>query len=257
MPLKLTVAELTEIPEALRSAYKQRGDGAGYILDVEGGVVPKALHDEFRQKNIDLMKRLEGFGDVTPDSLKELRAQQEQLTAELAAARKGKDAEAEKRIEALQTGLKKQIDDATKERDAYKSRLETVLIDGEVAKSAAAIGAHPTALDDISARVRSRFKIGDDNKPFAVDAQGNKVFGEDGQPLGVDGVVRQLTKQAPHLFKPSNGSGATNQPAGGGRNQAAGNPWEKKSWNVTEQMKLMKSDAGEAKRLQAEAGVTS
>jgi hypothetical protein len=257
MPLKLTVTDLNEVPEALRTAYKQRGDGAGYIIDVEGGVVPKALHDEFRQKNVDLMKKIEGFGDVTPDSLKSLREEQETLKAELAAARKGKDTEAEKRIEALQAGLKKQIDDAVKERDGYKSRLESVLIDGEVSKAAAEIGAHATALDDISNRVRSRFKIGEDNKPYAVDAQGNKVFGEDGQPLGVSGVVRQLTKQAPHLFKPSNGGGASQQSAGGGRSTAAGNPWDKKSWNVTEQMKLIKSDVGEAKRLQAEAGVTS
>jgi hypothetical protein len=254
MPLKLTVENLTDVPEALRGAYKQRTDGAGYIVDIEGGVVPKSVHDEFRANNIALQKKLKDLGELTPEQVTELREKVTSLEGDLTAARKGKDTETEKRIEAIQAALQKKIDEATKSADGYKSRLENVLIDGEVAKAAIKIGAHETAVDDISARVRSRFRIGEDNQPYAVDQQGNKIFGEDGKPLGIEGAVRQLTKQAPHLFKPSSGGGATNTPGGAGRSTAA-NPFKKESWNHTEQSKLIRSDKAEATRLAAEAGV--
>jgi hypothetical protein len=255
MPLKLTVADLAEVPEALRGAYKPRTDGAGFIIDVEGGVVAKSTHDEFRQTNITLQKKLKDLGDLTPESLTELRTEADQLKADLAAARKGKDSEAEARIKALQDGLQKKIDEATGQANGFKARLESVLIDGQVAKVAAEIGAFPTAIDDIAARVRPRFKVGEDNLPYAVDQQGNKIFGEDGKPLGIEGAVRQLTKQAPHLFQPSSGGGATHTSAGGGRSTTT-NPFKKESWNVTEQSKLLKADKAEASRLAQEAGVT-
>lgn len=254
MPLKLTIPKLEDVAEPLRAAYRQRTDGEGFILDVEGGVVPKATHDEFRQTNVTLKKKLEAFGDLTPEQLQELRDGQETLKGELEKARKGKDVDAEARIKAVQDGLQKKLDVAEKTAGEFKSRLETVLIDGEVARIAAEVGAHPTAITDIATRVRPRFKVGGDNKPYAIDAQGNKVFGEDGNPLGIDGAVRQLTKQAPHLFKSSSGGGASNSSAGGGRSTAAGNPWAKDSWNVTEQMKAIKADKADASRLAAEAG---
>jgi hypothetical protein len=256
MPLKLTITELTEVSEGLRGAYKQRTDGSGFILDVEGGVVPKSVHDEFRTKNVELMKKLKDLGDLTPEGVTELTEKVKTLETELQAARKNKDTDAEKRIEALQSGLQKKIDEATKAADGYKTRLESVLIDGQVSKVAAEIGAHPTALDDIAARLRPRFRIGEDNQPYAVDAQGNKIYGEDGKVLGIDGAVRQLTKQAPHLFKASNGGGAANNPAGGGHTTGA-NPWKKESWNVTEQMRAVKTDPQAASRMKAEAGAAA
>jgi hypothetical protein len=255
MALKLTVDTLDDVAEALRPAYKQRTDGAGFILDVDGGVVAKSVHDEFRQNNIKLQKQLKDLGDLTPEALLELQEKATKLEADLTAARKNKDVDAEARIKAIQDGLQKKIDEAAKSADGYKARLESVLIDGAVAKAAIAVGAHETALDDISARVRPRFRIGEDNQPYAVDPQGNKIYGEDGKPLGIDGAVRQLTKQAPHLFKPSTGGGAANSSAGGGRSTSA-NPFKKESWNLTEQAKLIKSDKAEASRLAAEAGTT-
>jgi hypothetical protein len=254
MPLKLTIAKLVDVAEPLRASYRQRSDGEGFILDVEGGVVAKSVHDEFRNKNVELLKKLKDLGDLTPE-ITELKEKAEKLEQDLEKARKNKDADAEARIKAVQDGLQKKLDEAAKTADTYKARLETVLIDGEVAKVAAEIGAHPTAIDDIAVRVRPRFKVGEDNKPYAIDATGNKVYGEDGQPLGIAGAVRQLTKAAPHLFKPSSGGGASNSSAGGGRNTTGSNPWKKESWNVTEQMKALKADKSEASRLAAEAGV--
>lgn len=254
MPLKLTIAKLEDVAENIRAVYRQRTDGEGFILDVEGGVVAKSVHDEFRKTNLDLKKKLEAFGELTPEQLEELRGSVDTLKGDLEKARKNKDADAEARIKAVQDGLQKKLDEASKTADGYKTRLESVLIDGEVARVAAEVGAHPTAIEDIATRVRPRFKIGDDNKPYVVDAQGNKVYGEDGQPIGVKGAVLSLVKTAGHLFKASSGGGASGSSAGGGRSNTAGNPWAKETWNVTEQMKAIKSDKAEASRLASEAG---
>lgn len=256
MPLKLTITKLEDVAEPLRTFYRQRSDGADFILDVDGGVVAKSVHDEFRTKNVELMKKLKDLGDLTPEGVLEMQEKVTKLETDLAAARKNKDADAEARIKAVQDGLQKKLDEAAKLAGDYKGRLENVLIDQQVAKVAAEVGAHATAIDDIAARVRPRFKVGEDNVPYAVDAQGQKVYGEDGKALGIDGAVRQLTKQAPHLFKSSSGGGASNSSAGGGRSTAAGNPWKKESWNVTEQMKAIKADKAEASRMAAEAGTT-
>lgn len=253
MPLKLTVAELSEVPEALRSIYRQ-SDAGGFILDVEGGVVAKSALDTFRQNNIELSNKLKALGDLTPDQVKLLKDSNAQLNTDLEAARKGKDKEADSRIAALTEGHTKTLNGLTTERDQYKSRLESVVIDGQVAKFAVEIGAHATALDDITARVRPQMMVGDDNVPYMVNEKREKVFGEDGKTVGVDGAVRRLVKTAPHLFKPSTGGGAAGgKPAGGGSN-TTGNPWAKGSFNLTEQMRIQKSDSGEAARLKAEAG---
>ncbi len=254
MPLKLTIPKLDDVAEPMRAFYRQRGDGSDFILDVEGGVVAKSVHDEFRQKNIELQKKLTALGDLTPEGIAEMTEKVSKLEADLAAARKGKDADAEARIKAIQDGLQQKIDQATKQATEFKTRLENVLIDGEVAKIAMKVGAHDTALDDITGRLRAKLRIDENNSVYAVGPDGNKVYGEDGKQLGIDGAVRQLTKQAPHLFKSSSGGGASQSSAGGGRSTAAGNPWSKESWNVTEQMKAMKADQAEASRLAAEAG---
>lgn len=179
MPLKLTVADLHDIPEALRHEYKARSDGPGFYLDIDGGAVPRAA-----------------------------------------------------------------VASLEKELDALKGRLQVVLIDEAVAKSALKLGAVPGALDDIRARVRGRFRLDDDLQPVATDADGNRIYGEDGKPLSVENAVHQLTAKAPHLFGRQGGAGA---------GFSGANPWAKSSWNVTAQMRIMKSDPEAARRLEAEA----
>lgn len=246
MPLKLTVTDLGEVSEPLRSAYRPRNDGSGYILDVEGGAVAKSVHDEFRNRNVELMKKLKDLGDLTPEGVSELTEKVKTLETELQAARTGKNADVEARIKAVAASA-----------DGYKARLESVMIDQAITRVAGSVGALPGAIDDVSTRIRARFKLGEDGQPVAVDTQGNKIYGEDGHPLSIEGAVRQLTKQAPHLFKASSGSGASNGPSGAGGRASSANPWAKGSWNVTEQMRALKADPQAAAQLKNEAGVFS
>lgn len=254
MPLKLLLPSLDDVPEPLRACYRPRADGEGFILDVEGGVVAKGVHDEFRSTNIQLKRQLEAFGDLSPAQAQELRDQLDLARGDLEKSRRNREADAEARFRAVQEGWQKKLEAAEKLAADSRARLETVLIDGEVGRIALEAGAHAGAIEDIAARVRPRFRLGEDHQPRAVDASGNPLYSEDGQPLGIVGAVRQLVKSAPHLFKSSSGGGATNASAGGGRATAAANPWAKDSWNATEQMKLVRADRAEATRLAAEAG---
>jgi hypothetical protein len=65
----------------------------------------------------------------------------------------------------------------------------------------------------------------------------------------VDGQV----SEAPHLFESNAGGGAASNASGGGAGRTVKNPFRKDSWNLTEQMRLLKSDPGLAARLKAAA----
>lgn len=256
MPLKLTIPDLSDLPEALRSLYKQRGDGGGFILDVEGGAVAKTQLDEFRQKNIDLQKKLTALGDMSPDDVAGLRLKVTELEEQLQGASKGKDKDFETRLTPIRTALEKQIQEAKSQAENFKKRLETVVIDKEIARHAAEVGALPTALDDVAFRLRAKFRVDDQGNPYAADEQGNKIYGDDGKVLDIGSAVRGLTKQAPHLFKQSSGGGASGGAAGGQRTNTGANPWAKATRNITEQMRITQADPQAAARLQAEAGVS-
>ena len=61
-----------------------------------------------------------------------------------------------------------------------------------------------------------------------------------------------LTTEAPHLFKTNSGGGAAG--SGGGINDGGKNPWRKATWNLTEQMRIQRTDPRRAEQLKAAAG---
>lgn len=79
------------------------------------------------------------------------------------------------------------------------------------------------------------------------------TFDKDGNPVGVDDVLKPMKEASPHLFRVDNGGGY--RPAGGG-NPLAKNPFSKDSYNLTEQGKLLRDDPTRARELAAVAGVT-
>jgi hypothetical protein len=79
--------------------------------------------------------------------------------------------------------------------------------------------------------------------------------GKDGvTPMSLAEWIDLQVSEAPHLFESNAGSGAAGIPAGGGNgvgNRSVKNPFRRESWNLTEQMKLQKSDPALAARLRA------
>jgi len=161
----------------------------------------------------------------------------------------------ESRVSAARGDLQKQVAALTAERDAFGTQLVSIRIDQGVVSTATKRGLRPSAIPDITARARSVFKL-EKGVPTAFDADGQTVrLGKDGvTPMTLDEWVDQQVADAPHLFEMNAGGGAVGNGSGGaGGNRSVRNPFRKESWNLTEQMKLEKTDPALAARLEAAA----
>jgi hypothetical protein len=140
------------------------------------------------------------------------------------------------------------------ERDALHGRLTAIQIDQAVVTEATKRGLRPTAIPDITARARMNFKLVN-GVPQAFEADGQTArMGKDGvTPMTLAEWVDALVSDAPHLFEANAGSGAAGSGGGVTGNRSVKNPFRKETFNLTEQMKLQKSDPQLAARLKAAA----
>lgn len=249
MPLKYKYASKGEVPAEHASLYVER-DGA-FFLDAEG-VVDKAKHEEFRQNNITLANQLKRFEGIDPDAVRQLADEKRKLE-EAAQIKAGEvDKVIDARLKTARADWDKQHGVIVAERDALHGRLTAIQIDQAVVSEATKRGLRPTAIPDITSRARMTFKLVD-GVPQAFD--GEKIrTGKDGvSPMTLAEWVDALVSDAPHLFEANAGGGAAGSSSGGAGNRSVKNPFRKETWNITEQMKIEKSDPQLAARLKATA----
>ena len=247
MALKYKYKTKDEIPAELQSLYVER-DGA-WILDAEG-IVEKSKHEEFRTNNIALTNQLKRFEGIDPDAVRQLAEENKSLrTATLSEdAKREMDAQ----LKTAKSAFEKQLAAMSGERDTLTGRLTAIQIDQAVVTEATKRGLRATALPDITARARQSFKLVN-GVPQAFEADGQTArMGKDG-PMTLAEWVDALVSDAPHLFEANAGGGAAGSGSGGAGNRSVKNPFRKESWNLTEQMKLQKSDPQLAARLKASA----
>ena len=257
MAVKFRFNSKDEVPAALAAYYVER-DGA-WVLDVDG-VVDKSKLDEFRANNITLSNQLaeqkKRFEGIDPDQVRKLAEEKQRL--EEAQQLKGGEVDkvVEGRLKTAKTEWDKQFAAVTSERDSLNARLTAIQIDQGVITTATKRGLRPTAIPDITARARTVFRLMD-GAPRAYEADGQTFrVGKDGiTPMNLDEWVEQQVADAPHLFEMNAGGGAVGNGSGGagGNNRSVKNPFRKESWNLTEQMKLTKTDPQLAARLKAAA----
>ena len=218
-------------------------------LDAEG-VVEKSKHEEFRTNNIALTNQLKRFEGIDPDAVRQLAEENRSLrTATLSEdAKREMDAQ----MKTAKSAFEKQLAAMSGERDTLTGRLTAIQIDQAVVTEATKRGLRATALPDITARARQSFKLVN-GVPQAFEADGQTArMGKDG-PMTLAEWVDALVSDAPHLFEANAGGGAAGSGSGGAGNRSVKNPFRKESWNLTEQMKLQKSDPQLAARLKASA----
>jgi len=246
MPLKYKYATKQEIPAEQQAFYVER-DGA-WLLDADG-VVSQSKLDEFRQNNITLTNQLKKFEGIDPDAVRQLADDKRKLEE----AAQLKAGEVDKVLAArLKEAMDKVHAPVLAERDTLLGRLSAIQIDQAVVSEATKRGLRPTALTDITARARQTFKLVN-GVPQAFDGDSPR-FGKDGvTPLTLAEWVDALVSDAPHLFEANAGSGAAGSGSGGAGNRSVKNPFRKESFNLTEQMKIQKSDPALAARLKAAA----
>ena len=162
----------------------------------------------------------------------------------------------ENRLRTAKTEWDKQFAAVSGERDSLNARLTAIQIDQGVITTATKRGLRPTAIPDITARARTVFRLVE-GAPRAYEADGQTVrVGRDGfTPMTLDEWVEQQVADAPHLFESNAGGGAAGNGSGGvgGSNRSVKNPFRRETWNLTEQMKLTKTDPQLAARLKAAA----
>ena len=206
MSLKFSVDTLDGLPADIAGFYTKNADGKFY-LDVEGAV-SKTKVDEFRATNVELLRKLEGFKDVDPVKYAEL-----QKLGKLAEEKKLVEAgDVEKlvglRVGEMRTTLQTEIDTLKNVNMVANRQLEALLIDSSVRDAAIKSGVQPSAVEDVLLRAKTVFQI-KDGAAVPLDSNGQVVYGKDGAtPMSVVDWAAGLKKQAPHLFQPSNGSGA-------------------------------------------------
>ena len=248
MPLKYKFATKQEIPAEHQSLYVER-DGA-WLLDADG-VVSQTKLDEFRQNNITLTNQLKKFEGIDPDAVRQLADDKQRLEDEQR-LKDGKFQEVlDARLKTARADWDKTHGVVVAERDALTGRLTAIQIDQAVVSEATKRGLRPTALTDITARARMTFKLVN-GVPQAFDGDVPR-YGRDGtSPLTLAEWVDALVSDAPHLFEANAGGGAAGS---GSRGAGSGgvNPFRKESWNLTEQVKLLKTNPGLAARLKASA----
>ena len=255
MPLKFKAKSKDEIPAEHQALYVER-DGV-WVLDVDGGV-DKSKLDEFRNTNVALLKQLEEhkqrFEGIDPDAVKKLAEEKRKL--EEAQQLKAGEVERvlESRVKAATSPLEKQLGALTAERDSLHARLSSIQIDQAVLTEATKRGLRATAIPDITARAKTTFRLVN-GVPQAFEADGQTArMGKDGlTPLTVPEWIDAQVSDAPHLFESNAGGGAAGDGSGGAGNRSGKNPFRKETWNLTEQMRLQKSDPRLAQRLKAAA----
>ena len=256
MGLKFKFKTKEEVPAEHLSLYTER-DGA-WVLDVDGAVEKSRL-DEFRNNNIALAKERDElkqrFDGIDPEQVRALAVEKQKLeeAAQLKAGEVEKVIEA--RVKATRGELDKQVSAITSERDALNARLVAIQIDQGVIAVASKRGLRASAMPDITARARGVFRLVN-GVPTAFEVDGKTVrAGKDGAtPMTLEEWVDAQVSEAPHLFESNAGGGAAGNGSGGAGNKVpVKNPFKRETWNLTEQMKIQKSDPQLAARLRAAA----
>lgn len=214
------ITETTEgLDPAIATMYEKTEDGK-FRLNVEGAV-PREKLDEFRNTNIDLMKRIDSFKGVDVEKYHTLLNLEKKLTdKELIEAGKV-DEVVQARIKTMQTEHSAIVEGLTGQLSTANRQLESLLVDSAVRVKALEAGVLPSAVDDVMLRAKTVFKIVEGVATPQQD--GKTIYGKDGiNPMGVDEWIGQLVKTAPHLFGSTTGGGAQG-PRGGGRPPAGTN----------------------------------
>lgn len=201
---------LDNVPEQLHSFYRKEEAG-GYTLGVEG-VAPKRKVDEFRDNNRKLQTQIqelqEKYQFVDLEEYKSLKEKVAEKDTKGFVPQTDIEKEVEKRIRKMQKEYEENTGNLNKQISSQAEKLSQLLIDNEVATTAASANALDTAMEDILMRVRSKFSV-KDGVAVAKDKTGETEYNAKGDPLTIAEYINTLKDNAPHLFKTSVGAGST------------------------------------------------
>jgi hypothetical protein len=244
MALKRKLVKLEEVAEGLRPLYVER-DGA-FHLDAEEDPRIAEMRDSAIAARKEALAVRESYAGLDAAGVKKLQEEKARLEDE----QRIKDG---KVAEVIAEHVRKALAPVTEERDRLSLRLSSVLIDNAVVTEGTKRGLRASAVADLTARARNVFRLVD-GSPRAVGADGQPLMSKAGTaPLSLAEWVDALGTEAPHLFEANAGAGGAGSGSGGAGTGGTANPWRKDTWNVTEQMALLRRDPARAAALEAAA----
>lgn len=231
MPIltKMTEEQFKELPEVMQDAYEKKDDGVYYLTGVDG-MVPKKKVDEFRETSRKTqselekaMEQLKQFEGVDLEHIKAIQKKAQELEEKKLIDAGDIDKIVEERVKPIVTQINTEKSDLQKNLDMVNRQLGILKIDNRASELAVAAGVEKSALPDVITRANRTFKIVD-GKTKALDGEGKPVYGADGiTPLSLDSSwMETLKKDAPHLFRPPQGTGA--EPGSGSRPGSGADP---------------------------------
>lgn len=191
------------VPAELEQYYTPTEDGK-FQLQVEGAVPAaeveglKLKTKEFRDTNINLLKEIDkykGFstlvgGELSPEKF------QERI-----------ESLANTRVSSLTEEMKNKYELKIKELSDValksKSKLSELVLGGEVTKAASEHGVLGSALEDVLFRAKNSFDVQEGEIKFKEDK-----LDSEGKPYTLGNWMLEMKSKAPHLFAPSQGTGA-------------------------------------------------
>lgn len=267
MRLKFKIKDKAQLPAGFETLYVEqdelnpKGEKTGakiFVLDVEGAVDFDKFR-EFRDNNIALKGErdtlIEKYGDLDPAKARELEETVGGLKADevkkLLKDAKGMEDVLKERTKAMAQEHAKVLKAAQDEAKRLADRLTEVEINQVTLSEATKRKLLPTATLDITSRARSIFKL-HEGKPAALSQDGKVIYGKDGvTPLTISDWLDQQLQEAPHLFEQSSGGGAGGTGSGGASSRI--NPWNKATFNRTQQALLERDNPTLAATLKASA----
>lgn len=261
--LKAIVLNLDDVDEKYHELYEER-DGSYHLKRIEGLVTAadvtrvqtalsaeKLAHKDTRKKFQPLIE----FGELA-DVIETLQRVPELEAAAIAGGGKVDQAKIDQLVESR---LKQKLAPVERERDQLRTQVteQGITIEGfnterrvravgdTVRAAATKLKVRAEAFEDIQLQAERLFDVSEDNEVVAKDKVGITPG------LSVEVWLGDMQSKKPHWWGDSIGSGAQ----GSGRGGASGsNPWKLASWNMTEQMKIVKADPKKAAQMAAAAG---
>jgi len=257
-----------DLPESIdpRELYVER-DGK-FVLDAEGvktlvdvEKLQTALKKE-REEHRGTKLKMKAFGDLTPEAVTEMQDELEELRA--APGQKGRpsDETIQKLVDARVAKEKRELEKQLKtlseeratllaERDELKGRdkkrrLKDTIV--ELTRGEKGLKIRPEALEDAELYAERMFVENEDGA--FVTREGAGV--EPGLSPRELFVAIQTDGKRPHWFMETQGAGAQGGRPQGGAHKGP-NPFDKKTFSISEASAMMKADPIRAKRLIASA----
>jgi len=274
MPFKAVISDLTSVDEAHRGLYRKVEDPASpangkFILDVEPvegfDLAPvsnllSALREE-RERSERAERQAKAWEGLNPDEVKKRLEREERLSK--IDPTKEADRLATEKVEAYKSTAQAEIaalkaKSETREKSLLDQIRNLLLTSQAQAMIAKHKGNATVLLPHVTSRARVREK---DDGTFVVEVLdergGVRIKDASGAAFSIEDLVVEMrgTKDFGVLFATDGTTGSESSRGTPGSISTTKNPWKKDSFNLTEQMRLQRTDPARAKALMAEAGV--